>query len=379
MSHHHLIRCLPDGRSEWLSLGRDGRVLAGPADGLPSAAAERVSLVLPAEEVLCLDAPRVARSHAALVQALPFAIEEQLAAPVESLQVALDPAGSGERVAVAVIAAERLRQRLAWLAEAGLVADACYAEWQLLPGEGARAWLERERVLLVDARRALCLPESGLDSLADWLRGQGFDLASLPRLRAGRPPQPGEQAVETPLVALSARLNDAPINLLQGAFAPRRRSERQLALWKIAASVLFAAAILATVLPAVERSLLARHVESRQTEMAQLLQQAVPGISRVVDPVAQMRGVLRQRGSASDGLSLLGRVAPLLAGGTQTTLDAIEYRNGTLEMTVIAADVATLDSLRERLVQQGMRAELTAANPGSQGVEGRLRVSGGGA
>jgi general secretion pathway protein L len=66
----------------------------------------------------------------------------------------------------------------------------------------------------------------------------------------------------------------------------------------------------------------------------------------------------------------------LLAGGTQITLDAIEYRNGALEMTVIAVDVATLDGLRERLVQPGMQAELTAANPGSQGVEGRLRISG---
>lgn len=379
MSHHHLIRCLPDGGSEWLSLGRDGAPLSAAQAGLPGTPAERVSLILPAEEVLCLEAPRVARSHAALLQALPYAIEEQLAAPVESLHVALDPAGSGERIAVAVIDAARLRQRLDWLAGAGFAADACFAEWQLLPGEGARAWLEHGRIILVDGRRALCLPESRLEPLAEWLRGQALDPAGLPRMRAGSAALPGEQSVEAPLAALAAALRDPPLNLLQGAFAPRRRSERQNTLWKLAASVLLAAGLLATALPALERHLFARHVESREAEMARLLQEAVPGISRVVDPVAQMRGVLRQRGASSDGLALLGRIAPLLAGGTQTTLDALEYRGGALEMTVIAADVATLDGLRERLVQQGLRAELTAANPGSQGVEGRLRVSGGGA
>lgn len=378
MSHHHLIRCLPDGRSEWLPLGRDGRALSGAQPGLPAAPAERLSLVLPAEEVLCLSAPRIAGSRAALAQAIPYAIEEQLAAPVESLHVAFDPAAAGERVALLVVDAERLRTRLQALADVGLLADACCAEWQLVPGQGARAWLEHGRALLVDDSRALCLPEADLDPLRAWLAEQGFDLATLPRVRAGADPQAGEQGCAAPLASLAEGLGRSPVNLLQDAFAPRRGSERQQTLWKIAASALLAAAALATALPAVERSLLARHVERRQTEMAALLQQSLPGITRVVDPVAQMRGALRQRGAASDGLALLGRIAPLLAGGTQTTLDAIEYRSGALEMTIIAADVATLDGLRERLVQQGLRAELTAANPGSQGVEGRLRISGGG-
>ena len=379
MAHHHLIRCLPDGTSEWLSLSRDGGVLAGPQAGLPDTAAERVSLVLPAEEVLGLQAPRVARSRAALAQALPFAIEEQLAAPVETLHVAFDGESGGERVALAVTDAVRLRQRLDALAEAGIAVDACHAEWQLLPGEGPRLWLEHGRAVLSDGVRALCLPEADLVPLADWLRQAGFDITALPRLRPGGAQQPGEQGLGAALPELARGLAARPFSLLQGAFAPRRRSQRQLRLWRMAAAWAAAALALGTALPAVERALLEGHVEARQAEMARLLQQAQPEITRVVDPVAQMRTALRQSGASADALQLLGRVAPLLAGGTRTTLDAVEYRAGALEMTIIAADVSTLDGLRERLVQQGMRAELTAANPGSQGVEGRLRVSGGGA
>src|SRR5690606_18576608 len=169
----------------------------------PDTAAERVSLVLPAEEVLGLQAPRVARSRAALALALPFAIEEQLAAPVETLHVAFDGESSGERVALAVTDAARLRQRLDALAEAGLAVDACHAEWQLLPGEGPRLWLEHGRALLSDGARALCLPESDLLPLTDWLRQAGFDPSELPRLRPGGAQQPGEQGLGAALPELA--------------------------------------------------------------------------------------------------------------------------------------------------------------------------------
>jgi general secretion pathway protein L len=65
--------------------------------------------------------------------------------------------------------------------------------------------------------------------------------------------------------------------------------------------------------------------------------------------------------------------------GSLLTLDGVEFRGGVLELTLIASDVATLDNLRERLAQQGLQVELTGANPGSAGVEGRLRIRGAGA
>lgn len=369
MAHHHLVRWLADGSSEWLTLSREGRVLAGPQSGLPGEQAERLSLVLPAEEVLCLRAPRVARSQAALAQALPYAVEEQLAAPVEGLQVAFDREAEGDEVALAVIDAERLRQRLAPLAEAGLSVDACHAEWQLVPGEGPRIWRERGRALLLDERRALCLAETDLPALADWLGAAGWPLDQLAAVDSEGSGQP-------PLALLARGLARRPFSLLQGAFAARRRLQRQRRLWRLAAALLLAAAALGTALPALERVMLQAHVAEREAQMAGLLRETLPGVTRVVDPVAQMRGALRQAGQPSDALALIARVAPLLAGGAQTTLDALEYRDGTLEMTVIAADVASLDSLRERLVSQGLGAELTAATPGSQGVEGRLRIRG---
>lgn len=375
MSVHHVIRWLPDGSSEWLSLSREGAPLQGPQAGLPAGPVARLSLILPAEQVLGLRAPRVARSLGQLARALPFAIEEQLAAPVESQHVAFDPAGTAE-VAVAVVARARLDAAVQALAGAGLAADAAYAEWQLLQAD--EAWLERGRVILRHADGALCLPEGELDALAPWLQRHGLDLASR-RLTRIDALAPAGAAAPTGLAALAQRLQRAPaLSLLQGDYLPRRRNERSQRSWRLAAALAALAVVLGLAMPALETRALRAHTQQRQQEMEQLLRQALPDVQRVVDPVAQLRGALQGQAGGSDALALLGRIAPLLAGGSLLTLDGVEYRGGALELTLIASDVATLDSLRERLAQQGLQVELTGANPGSAGVEGRLRVRGAG-
>src|SRR5690606_5424308 len=124
MPHRLLIRLFADGAAEWLAQARDGAVLQGPQAGLPpTMVADETVLLLPAEDVLLLDAPRIGRSAAQLAQALPFAIEEQLVAPVESQQVAFDERAAGDSVPVAVIDRGRLDAALARLQAAGLAAD----------------------------------------------------------------------------------------------------------------------------------------------------------------------------------------------------------------------------------------------------------------
>jgi type II secretory pathway component PulL len=74
-------------------------------------------------------------------------------------------------------------------------------------------------------------------------------------------------------------------------------------------------------------------------------------------------------------LPLLARIAPLIAGSGRYTIEALDYREGTLELTVSAPDVAALDSLRASLAAlPPLNAELTSALPGSNGYEGRLRI-----
>jgi len=389
MPHRLLIRLSADGATDWVALSRDGAVLQGPAAGLPDPGADEVVLLLPAEQVLLLDTPRIGGSRAQLAQALPYAIEDQLIAPVETQHVAFDERGDGDRIAVAVIDRARLQQALDRLRDAGLPADRAYAESQLLPHAPTALWLDPPRAVLRWAPATSLVV--AIDELpAMWrLLADAGDTPAPPVLfgdAALLPPGievASHEAMPSPLRWLAARLPSVVgPNLLQGDFRPPRRQAHALGLWRWAAGLAAAALLFALAGALIERRQLESVVAERQAEMEQLLREAVPGVQRVVDPVAQLRIELQRLGQANAGgaLPLLGRVAPVIAGSGRYTLEAVDYRGQSLELVITAADVAALDSLRESLAAlPPLQVELTSATPGSRGVEGRLRIRGGGA
>ena len=76
----------------------------------------------------------------------------------------------------------------------------------------------------------------------------------------------------------------------------------------------------------------------------------------------------------------IGLVAAwLLAGSGRYVPESLEYRSGSLDFTLRGADVETLDQLRGQIVALGYAVELVSMVPGSGGVEGKLRIRGGGA
>ncbi|HEX5755204.1 MAG TPA: type II secretion system protein GspL [Arenimonas sp.] len=366
-----LLRWLPGGGSEWLAA--DGRVQSG----LPRADADqRVTVLVPGEDVLLLDLPRIAGSAAQLQQALPFAIEEQLAAPVEQQHVAW--AANGERLRVAVVARERIEQWLAALRDAGVEPDAMIPETLALqPGARPQLLVEDGRCLLrLDDARGLMLERATVAELAAqipqpvdcWLAGS--DAAPLP--------VHSQQAVAQVLPLLASGAQGSPLNLLQGRYAPRRRVGGAQRAWRWAA--MLAAAVLASLLltAVVDQRKLSAKVAAQEAEMAALYLRAVPGASNADNPAQQLQAVLSSQGlgDGDPALSLLSLAAPAIAADARISLDALDYRDGRLELVLQAADVAGLDALRQRLAAAGLAVEIVASTPGSQGVQGRLRIGG---
>lgn len=358
-----------DDAPEWALIADDGRVIEGPRPGWPEPRQDaEVVLLLRAEQVLLVSAPRVAKRTAQLRQALPYALEDQLLAPVEQLHFAIaDAAADAERVAVAVIDRAWLAARISQLTERGLDVDHALAESQCLQiATGPAAWSDGERLLLRRAAsEAVCIPLADLDAMQPWLEGQGW--------------QPGE-ALPAPsswIDLARPRLVGGEIELLQGEFQPVRRARAEHAGWRWAIALAAAALLLVLGHTWLETRALQQHVAMRNAEMADVLRATVPGLTRVVDPVAQLRAVAAGAGHASDGLVWLGRIAPLLAGTQHLTLESAEYRGDTLELVVVGSDVETLDFLRQQIGSLGgFEAELASALSGSRGVEGRLRIVG---
>lgn len=391
MSHRHLIRFLDDTRSQWLALDRAGRVVAGPTAGLPPSPPEADSIVLvPSCDVLLLEAPRVARQRRQLDRALPFAIEDQLVGSVEQCHVAVLDDDQPDSVIAAVVAHERIETWRAALDAGGVQADVLLPESILLP------W-EEGPTLLLDGNTATLRLARGVA-----LSGETAEVAQWLALSARSDPQPALRVVgrgdalpvlqgevsriaADPLIWLAGRLGGVPLgsfNVLTGPYQPARRGLGDVRGWAWAAAFVGFAVLLAMVSMAVERWQLDRDQVQTRAQMATLLREALPEVQRVVDPRAQLAAELARRsGQASSGgvLTVLARIAPQLSGSGRYTLDGIEYRGGTLDLTLRAGDVATLDELRERMAALGLVAELTSMTPGSNGVEGKLRLRGGGA
>lgn len=391
MTHRHLIRLLDEHRAQWLAQDRAGRVVAGPLDGFPTQAAQETVVLVPSSDVLLLQAPRVARQQRQLERAVAYAIEDQLVAPVEQAHVAILEDIGPETVVVAVVARAQLEAWLARLAEHGVVADRLLPEGCLLPfAPQPTALVEGDTASLRHARIGLLAGDR--DELAAWLellRAQGDErrLALVSARSAidlpGWAADAERTVVEVPswLAARAAELPASGYNLLTGPYRPRRRAAAT-PLWLVAAGLAIAGVLVAMAAMALERWQLDRTYVQQRTQMEALLRETLPGVQRVVDPRAQMLGELsRQRGQGSGAgvLAMLTRIAPLLAGSGRYVPESLEYRSGTLDFTLRGADVETLDQLRGQIVALGYAVELVSMVPGSGGVEGKLRIRGGGA
>lgn len=357
-----LLRFSADDFPSWVERSDDGRL--GPVrEGWPPTGADATLwVVVPAEEVLLLTVARPPGSARQMIQALPFAIEDRLATAVEAQHVAWTPSADAGSVHVAVLDRQRMRHWLDRLAAAGLVADALVPEPLLLP------WSPGQASLLVEDGRAV-LRYGPMQAFC----GRPDEIAEM-RLT-------GASAVDSvePTEALrrmaAALAGPPPINLLQGEFEPVRRREAALAPWRWVAGLSVAALALTLIFALTERWALAARVAAQRQEMTDLYRMAVPEATRVVDAEQQLRAALGAgSGSGDEALRLLGIAAPVLAAAVGVQLDAFDYRAGQLELVLLAPDVARLDALRGQFQAAGLRAELSAATPGSRGVEGRVML-----
>ena len=354
----------------------------------------RITLLVPAQEVLLTQISVPTRNRQRLLQALPYALEEQLAEDVDGLHFVLggrEPTGAQR---VAVVSRARMAQWLLPFQQAGvrlhrMVPDLLALPWQadqwsllLEPGaamlrcgaeQGARIPLsalkgviEEHLSLLDEAQRPHILQ---IYVAADMTTA--FDLDGL------EIPHQQQDGVDPLALLMSTVERSRCLNLLQGDFSPQGQWGRVLRPWR-------GAALLALLWGALQLTgwwmgHLQVVAEDQRLELAieQSYRSAFPEAKRIVNARVQMERKLAELSqvTAEVGFSLLMSSALPLLVQDGSEIQVLRYKQGQLDIDLNVPDLATIDRVKLRLQDAGLKVTIqSASSRGSNRVNGRLII-----
>lgn len=322
------------------------------------------TVLVPSEHVLMLPVELPLASHRRRLEALPFAIEDRLAEPLEALHVALGGALGGHRYLAGAVRHETMRRWVAALEAAGLGHAALVPDALALPVPPAGAWsvdfAAGRAVVRTDDGAGFAVSEAQLRTV--------WAAAGKPSCVVFGDPLPRDlpqEPAETVLEPLARRLLSPALDLRQGPYARRRAAlsplRRRVAI--VAASGLLAHGAIA----AAETVALRGIAAEREAETRSLLAIAAPGRPIGEDVVTAAADML-PAGSAAPGrfVPLLARalaaVAPTGVGLRSFSFDA---REGTLALDVAAKDAADVRRAEGALAAAGLNP--TSGRPTAEG------------
>ena len=394
------------GAAAWLVTDEAGRPLAavqtGPLESAASAASgRRVAVLVHAADVLSLDAELPASAGARAAQLVPFALEEQLANDIEAQHFAVAPAGDAGRTAVAVVSRKLLDDWLSQLAAAGIAPDLLCSEAALLPriAGQAVALLEGDTLLLAvgDARPPVVMsaPAGGFAAaleiaLGDRAAETSLELYSNPIDWQRRSAE--VEATRTRLADLHTQLlasgalpwlaaqvpQAAPINLLQGPYAPRTSLRASWSRWRMAAGL--AAALLLLHAGSQLYSLwhLGREARELDAQISAIAGPQFAGADESIRP--RLEAELRDPGATGGRSGLLPALqvlAQAMSSSPGARLRSLTFRDGALQLKVRANDAQGIDRINQSLRSAGWQAELTSGGAAGDAFEGNIALRGG--
>lgn len=432
MSYHLYARPVPDAgadgeqRFDWVLLDASGDLQStglgetrgSIEDALSQNSLDGVRLIglIPGDEALFCFADIPAKQARFIRQALPFAVEEQLAQDVDSVHLALggqDAAGEGYRVAA--IDHQRMGLWLnAFLDWEGVELEAIYPDAALVPlkdhdwaiciGEDMALlasrrgeWMTMRADNLAVFGQTLAIPSE--DEVAAEVQVVVYgtedafarheevisSLAGTPRLSVHREPMEGA-SVE---LLASAHYHHAadPINLCQGQYAPSQGEGGALKPWRPAIAI---AAVWFLLLVGGQLAMGYYHnqqARSLEDQAMAIYHQSFPddrratprNVRRMVE--AQMR-VAGEQGGDAGFLPLMkhtGQQYQRQAGSQSIQFNSVNYTSsrGQLVVDVRADSYEKLNALRSSIADQGLEASVGSVVNDSDGTRARLTVSGG--
>jgi general secretion pathway protein L len=351
---------------------------------------DNIVVTAPSRHIFTLACEVPGRSAAQIRKALPFVIEEYLASDLDSVHLAYGEIRSGKPTLCHVVERRLLQGWCAALRSAGLEANLLIAESDLLPHvpdgailllEGTTALVKTDRETALVDRANLALALSSLEVGTLSVVGD----ALTPRERASLPldipvtESPLGFGTEPSAIGyLASRLgSNVPMaNLLQGDFAPVRRSRESFRQWRWGGALAASWFVVAVLLNTVNAFSASRQADQLEAEAESLYRDIFPNARQVPNPRRQMQQALGEKSDA-ETLSLLemfGRLASVVGG--EFRIQRVDFLGeaGETAVDILVQSYDQLDQLKSTLGQDGVAAEIVSAEQQPQGVRARIRL-----
>jgi general secretion pathway protein L len=397
--------------TEWLTIDDTGESETTRQRGSLTLAAAvsrtgKVVTLAPATQILLAEPELPPGSGVKLARAVPFALEELLTEDIDQLSFAIGRRRPSGGTPVAAVSRAVLQGWISDLNAAGLEPLAMYPDISLMPENPGQTvlWLEKGRLAV---RRPGALPFAvELSPVSEALVVAGVIADPLDTTTEPKVPESAvlyitredwahadkefEQLTERfdslkvqllpdgplPWLARALRTTDA-VNLLQGEFARVTDFSARWRQWRTAAALAVGLLAVHVAAQAVQIRQAKHETAALDGQIASIFSAAMPG-EAMQDPRRQMQSRLdriRKSGASPEYfLRTLKVLGDAMAVTPKTDIDALSYREQSLDMKVSAPSLAALSQLSQFIGKQGMTAEIQSSTPVANGVEAHIQL-----
>ncbi len=359
-------------RLEDASLGRS----SGPAgvwtfDGdaiLASDVDGPATVLVPTEGVLLLAVDLPVAGRAKRLAALPFAVEDRIAEPVENVHLALGAELAPKRFLVGVARHDRMAEWISHSEAAGLGDAALVPDALALPipveGEWSVDLGTTRAVVRAGDGSGFAIPAPMLET--------AWTAAGQPRIISYGAPLPAAMVADADILALdplARRLIAPALDLRQGRYARRRAAMPGVG--KRLAQLAAIGILAHTGIAAADAIALRGIANDRAEQTRALVQSVAPGAALGEDLPSSVADLLSRSGAGGGGqdalLPVMARVSAALAPvSSAIAFDSIRLDGGVATIDVAAGDPALPGRIRGALADAGVDATVAATDTGTR-------------
>lgn len=353
-----------------------------------------LTVIAPAMDVILTQVklPKLTRSR--LLQALPFALEEQLLSDTQELHYAIGAQLPDGKLPVAIVAKNTLEHWLNLLNTHKLSPTSLIPAPLSLATPEAQEWLA---VIIDDSVIVRTGLYSGfacdLDNFSNFLAFKYQEEAEKPTTINIRNYSNTACTTEHPDLIFKVEhfpsaqfqkdlilwAKPTPINLLQNGYRVKRKTVNDNKLWRIIGYVTAGWIGLAFLNPIISFFLLRHENETLEAQIAAIYYQHFPHTNTVVAPKKRMTQKLNSlitQGNKNPFLVWLAYVAETSAQFKYVKLQQIDYRDGQLNLNISAPNFDSLDRYAQALAQHPFSVKQHNIAASGSEVKGNLLITG---